>query len=330
VSRRAVFLRAISLHAAGRLLALTIALVVPNLAAGQEPAASPDPSSQVAATLDGEPIFQAEVERALKETLGLRPVAPELRPALLARMLDQVVQRRLVGRFLLRDQIDVSAVELNGAVKDLRLRVGEAKEVWEKYLKDHALTETTLRLKLAVELGWPNYLQRQVTAERLQMFFQAHAADYDGRLVRVSQILWKVPPPGDAAATEAVVRQAAQIKQRIQQGTLSFVDAVQQHSSGPSRQHEGDLGFVARRGGLPERVAQAAFALDVDGLSEPVVSPFGVHLLRCTAIQPGTRSWEDVRPALVEGLSQELFRDLANQERPRGKIEYIGMPAPAR
>jgi len=58
------------------------------------------------------------------------------------------------------------------------------------------------------------------------------------------------------------------------------------------------LGLVTKND-LPAAIANAAFALEKDKVSEPVISPFGFHLLRVTGIQPGTtRSFEDAKTEL--------------------------------
>jgi peptidyl-prolyl cis-trans isomerase D len=58
------------------------------------------------------------------------------------------------------------------------------------------------------------------------------------------------------------------------------------------------LGLVTKND-LPAAIANAAFALEKDKVSEPVISPFGFHLLRVTDIQAGTtRSFEDVKTEL--------------------------------
>lgn len=58
------------------------------------------------------------------------------------------------------------------------------------------------------------------------------------------------------------------------------------------------LGLVTKND-LPAAIANAAFALEKDKVSDPVISPFGFHLIRVTNIQAGTtRSFEDVKTEL--------------------------------
>ncbi len=68
-----------------------------------------------------------------------------------------------------------------------------------------------------------------------------------------------------------------------------------------------DLGLL-RRGDLPAGTADAVFGVGVDGVTAPVESPFGWHVFRVTAIQPGTTtSFDDAR----QRIRDEIARDRA-------------------
>lgn len=64
-----------------------------------------------------------------------------------------------------------------------------------------------------------------------------------------------------------------------------------------------DLGLTEKRQ-LPDELAEAAFALEVGTLSEPLESPFGWHILKVTEVEPASE------PELDQ-LRDELRRDLA-------------------
>ncbi len=73
-----------------------------------------------------------------------------------------------------------------------------------------------------------------------------------------------------------------------------------------------DLGVVARDALPLPALAEAAFALDADGVSTPVRSPFGWHVLHVTDIQPGAvRTLEEARAELREEVAAERAADIA-------------------
>ncbi len=70
-----------------------------------------------------------------------------------------------------------------------------------------------------------------------------------------------------------------------------------------------DLGKLTRDA-LPEGTADAVFALKQDEVSQPVKSPFGWHLFRVVAVQPGqTQSYEEVKGKLRDELAHDRALD---------------------
>jgi peptidyl-prolyl cis-trans isomerase C len=77
------------------------------------------------------------------------------------------------------------------------------------------------------------------------------------------------------------LEQAQTLKTQISEGA-DFGTLAQQHSSCPSRARGGDLGQFGP-GQMVAPFQEATFALDVGGLSEPVQTQFGWHLIKRTA-----------------------------------------------
>ena len=64
----------------------------------------------------------------------------------------------------------------------------------------------------------------------------------------------------------------------------------------------------------------AAFALKVGEVSEPVAAFYGVFLIQVTDIQPGELSLEDVRKEIVGRISQERWSAAVAAERKKWKV----------
>jgi peptidyl-prolyl cis-trans isomerase D len=72
-----------------------------------------------------------------------------------------------------------------------------------------------------------------------------------------------------------------------------------------------DLGLVAKEELDEPKLADAAFALEQDGISEPIKTDFGWHILHVTEIQPAkTESFEEAKPK----LQAELAHDAADSQ----------------
>lgn len=71
-----------------------------------------------------------------------------------------------------------------------------------------------------------------------------------------------------------------------------------------------DLGTIAKTD-LPAELAETAFKLDKDGISDPVKTGFGWHILRIVAIEPAkTEPFDNVKAA----IAGEIARDRAERE----------------
>ena len=84
------------------------------------------------------------------------------------------------------------------------------------------------------------------------------------------------------------------------------------------------MGLIPRHGVMDEAFSHAAFELDIGEVSEPVRTPFGVHLICCNKIKPGDKRLDDVRKEVEEGLSRELLDNLAREQNNFTPVMYTG------
>ena len=75
---------------------------------------------------------------------------------------------------------------------------------------------------------------------------------------------------------------------------------------------------------MPESFSKAAFALLDERPSEPVVTPFGVHLIRRSEIEPGKLRWQDAREELTAAVTLYLFAWAADKQRSQAKLTFTG------
>ncbi|MCD6680082.1 MAG: peptidylprolyl isomerase [Burkholderiaceae bacterium] len=131
--------------------------------------------------------------------------------------------------------------------------------------------------------------------------------------------------PNEIVSEEEAVRRLREIKQRIEAGTGDFAELARQYSVDGSAGRGGDLGWVYPGDTVPE-FERAMNALAPGQLSDPVRTPFGVHLIqvveRRTDESSPDRLRQQARQALRERRIEENYEDWLRQLRDRTYVEY--------
>jgi parvulin-like peptidyl-prolyl isomerase len=283
------------------------------------------PPETIVARVVGRDVTAGEVRRILATATAGLPPAPQALVFLESQAVEQLVNRLLVREALDAEKFPaVAEADLDVEMKRLEDQAAAQGTTLDKLPGGRELSKERLREQVAWEMRWANYARQQITDDQLEKFFLAHRKDFDGSEVRVSHILFRAGAVRDLATIEGLVLEARQLRDEILAEKVSFADAAKRFSAGPSRNQGGDLGFIPRHERMVESFSQAAFALAKGEISQPVTSPFGVHLILCTDWRPGTRTWDEVRPQLQAAAANELFVQLSDQQRPTTAIEFTG------
>ncbi|MBQ6655899.1 MAG: peptidylprolyl isomerase [Ottowia sp.] len=136
--------------------------------------------------------------------------------------------------------------------------------------------------------------------------------------------------PVDERQTEATaLARATDLRRRIASGAATFEALAREYSSDASAADGGALGWVLPGQFVPE-FEQAMNNLDPGQLSEPVVSRFGVHLIRVDDRRQHTLSSTEqrelARNMLREKKAQEAFETWAREVRGRAWVELREEP----
>lgn len=139
----------------------------------------------------------------------------------------------------------------------------------------------------------------------LAALYEAEKARFiTGEERRASHILIPLDADEDAAR-----EQAAELRDRLASGA-DFAELAAEFSSDTgSKDQGGDLGWI-ERGQMAPDFEEALFALDEGEISQPVVTEFGVHLIRATEVKA-----EQVRTLDDEGVREQLLNRYHERER---------------
>ena len=271
----------------GFLLGMVVASSGPPLAEAQSPQSPAEAKATgdrageaiVAATVDDKVIHAEDVERQVKRALRGRPVEAAARASLEAQALEQLVDQALILQYLRKHNFGATPDEVQLAVARLEKQLQRRDMPLAEYLAQQRLTPARLRDRLAWQIGWPRYLDRYLTEENLQNWFERHRAQFDGRRLRVAHILFRIPRAEISAPSEPrgsddtdgpgkvgrrapedergralseVLERARQVRAEIIDGKSSFADAARRHSQSPTARDGGELGWIERHQPMPE------------------------------------------------------------------------------
>ena len=148
--------------------------------------------------------------------------------------------------------------------------------------------------------------------------YEAQRADYEGSSeIRASHILFEL---SSDLSEEVAVQLASETRQRLLDGEDFATLALELSSDRVSAEEGGDIGYTDGTA-FPETLEVALEALSLDEISEPVISEFGVHLLKLTEDAENVyQSFDEVRDSIerelksaeVDLLFAERIEDLSN------------------
>jgi peptidyl-prolyl cis-trans isomerase SurA len=135
--------------------------------------------------------------------------------------------------------------------------------------------------------------------------------------------------PSAQLSQEAAVRRLNDFKRQIASGSRPFEQLARDNSEDGSAAQGGDLGWVSPGGFVPE-FEEAMNALSLGGLSDPVVSRFGVHLIQVTERREVTlepkQVREQARNILREQKFEEAYGEWMRELRARAYVEFREPP----
>ncbi|MBL0729482.1 peptidylprolyl isomerase [Piscinibacter sp. HJYY11] len=135
--------------------------------------------------------------------------------------------------------------------------------------------------------------------------------------------------PSAQLSQEAAVRRLQEFKRQITAGTRTFEQIARDNSEDGSAAQGGDLGWVSPGNFVPE-FEEAMNALPLNGLSDPVISRFGAHLIQVMERRQVTldakQQREQARNALREQKFEDAYVEWVRELRSRAYVELREPP----
>jgi peptidyl-prolyl cis-trans isomerase C len=305
----------------------------------QIPPAAPDAIfPAVVARVNGRAVRGRDLEQRIQTQLApmgnpkWTNLREEYRLELTNQQMGSLIAQELIYQKASAMAIKASATEIQAEFDKVAKSFASDAEM-NMTLADRGLDRAGLTKELDRSLTVSKYVQETIgkkitiTPAQVSEYYSANKQSFDHpELIRTSHILIMVSEGATAEQDRLAQQRAAAILARARKGE-DFAKLAKENSMDNSASDGGDLGLVPR-GQLAPEYEKAAFALPVGGISDPVRTQFGYHVIKVTEKKPaGIASLEEVRTQLTEFLksqkTDEELQKVIDELRKQAKIEIL-------
>jgi len=270
---------------------------------------------RVAAVVNNDVITLSEVEKRAAPELARvdqdasGPDRAQKRAAALKRVLDTMIDEKLVDNELRELKVSISDKEVDGAVDEVKKSYNLTDEQLQQAVAREGYTLAEYREQMRKQIGRYKLISEKVrknvkvsdadVQSEYDRMTRSEGEDYE---VHVRHILIAVPRNASAAQVDQARRKAAAIAVEAREPGVNFADLAKKRSEGSSSSDGGDLGFFKRGTMVPE-YERVAFNHKTGEVTEPVRTQFGWHVLKLEEIRKlGMKPLAEVRPEIEDRL----------------------------
>jgi peptidyl-prolyl cis-trans isomerase D len=177
----------------------------------------------------------------------------------------------------------------------------EIKDYYEAYSHEFKLPEQ-VDIEY-VEFKYTDYTGGiEIGEDEIEYYYEAHPDEFEHpESIRARHILFEDE------------EKAKEILKKLKRGA-DFEKMAKEHSTGPTKDKGGDLGFFERGKMVPE-FEEAAFALEAGKISDIVKTQFGYHIIKVEERKEGyTEKLEDVKAKIKDNILKESAKNKTYDE----------------
>ncbi len=228
------------------------------------------------AKVDGIKISQKELDQELRIQYG-------------AEVLETLISHKIIELEAAKQNITVPDEVIQSEYEELIQSYGD-EDTFKEVLKSNGLTEAAVKDNIRTyQLGKKVISASiEITDEEVEQYFKDNKDSYgQEEQVEVRHILLE-----DEVTAQEVLK-------KVQAGE-DFVTLAKDYSIDTvTSEYGGNLGYISK-GQMDEAFEEAAFALEVNGVSDIVQSAEGYHVIKATAKVPAEE-------AILENMKDEIF-----------------------
>ena len=238
-------------------------------------------------------ITYGEFERALSSMrTQLASTGEQMPPesVIKEKVLEQLVFEKLLQLHAVDTGLKVTDAMMDQAMENLAKQNNMTVPQVMAQLKQDGINEDEFKQSVKNQLLVQRVIERDVKQSisvqdsEVDGLLRNIATDQPDRIYNLSNIQLPVREDASSAELEQVRLRAEELRQSIIQGKISFPVAARKYSQAGNASDGGELGWK-KADQLPTLFADALKNMQEGGISQPLVSPAGIHLLKLNELK---------------------------------------------
>ena len=240
----------------------------------------------------------------------------------LRKILDRLVEEKLIDQEVKKSGLKVSAKEMDGTIEEIKRRNNNmTQENFEQALAKEGLNLETFRKQLEKQLlrtrliNLSLKIEPKVGEKELKDFYQKNIDRYRGvETYRPGHILFYVPKETAPEEVQEIRKKCQKVLEKIKKGE-DFGEMAILYSEDASAKDRGDLGNF-KRGELLPAFEKEALRLKIGEISGIVRTEFGFHIIRLLGRSGG-------EPPLFEEIKEKVRADYLESEMEKAYRQFL-------
>jgi parvulin-like peptidyl-prolyl isomerase len=293
-----------------------------------KPEQKKDPN-EVIATVNGQNILRLELDRILDK--AKKRMNKSNLHLVEEKIMNDLITQAVLKQFIKKEGIQVSAdrieQEINTFRENIKKNPDSKDKSLETLLEEQGGSLDELRVALDISFAIDEYMENTISEEEIEKYFTENSGNFNGETVTASHILIDTKGVEDEAKLKEAKEKIDKIKAELD-GGADFVQLAKAYSDCPSAKTGGNLGVITS-GEMVKEFTEVAFATEVNGISEPVKTQFGYHIIKVTDRQGGEDvTFEDVKDKVKIAQHNETTLNLIQDLLKKSDVKVLYTPTP--
>jgi len=229
-----------------------------------------------------------------------------------AKMLDGLVEQKLVKQAADKAGIDISEREIDNAVDDIKKQNSLTQETLLLALAQSGLTLREYREQLKEQIRQVKYMNKEfrskifILPEDIEDYYKTNIDEFYGPAsYRINLIFI---PSADPAVEKQKLKE---VRAGFARGE-DFRNIASHYSEGPAASQGGDMGYL-KEGEMDKAIEAAAKKLKTNEVSPPITTPEGTYFIQVTDKKTSApKSLDDVREIIHDKLFKKVMEERFN------------------